>query len=144
MLRILEDMELDRFIEAQARVWPTPLEEIRAGRKVSHWMWFIWPQLRGLGRSPTAQHYGIEDLAEAQAYIAHPILGSRLIDISNAILAHEGTPPEAILGPVDAVKLRSSATLFEAAGGNGCFARLLDVFYGGVRCETTWTMLREG
>lgn len=144
MLRILEDMELDRFIEAQARVWPTPLEEIRAGRKVSHWMWFIWPQLRGLGRSPTAQHYGIEDLAEAQAYIAHPILGSRLIDISNAILAHEGTPPEAILGPVDAVKLRSSATLFEAAGGNGCFARLLDVFYGGVRCETTRTMLREG
>ena len=102
-----DDMSLERFVEAQARVWPAPLEEIRAGRKESHWMWFVFPQLRGLGRSATAQHYGLADLDEAKEYLAHDVLAPRLIEISRAMLAHEGNTPETILGPVDAMKLRS-------------------------------------
>ncbi len=134
-------MSLERFTEAQARVWPAPLEEIRAGRKESHWMWFVFPQLKGLGRSATAQHYGVAGLGEARDYLAHDVLGPRLVEIGEAMLAHEGTAPEAILGPVDAMKLRSSATLFEAAGGGDVFARLLDGFYGGARCAATLGMI---
>lgn len=134
-------MSLDRFIKAQDRIWPAPLDEIRAGRKITHWMWFVWPQLRGLGRSETALHYGIRDLDEARAYLADPVLGARLQEISEAILAHQGTAPETILGPVDAMKLRSSATLFEAAGGDDLFSRLLDASFAGQRCEATLNMI---
>ena len=134
-------MSLDRFTEAQARVWPSPLEEIRAGRKTGHWMWFVWPQLRGLGRSPTAQHYGIAGPGEAREYLAHEVLGPRLLDISRAMLTHKGTRPESVLGPVDALKLRSSATLFEAAGGGAVFPDLLEAFHGGSRCEATLAMI---
>lgn len=136
-------MSLDRFIEAQDRIWPAPLEEIRAGHKVTHWMWFVWPQLRGLGRSETALHYGIRDLDEARAYLADPVLGPRLKEISEAMLVHEGVSPEAVLGPVDAMKLRSSATLFEAAGGGDVFVRLLEAFFTGQRCEATRNMIGE-
>ncbi|MBU3261384.1 DUF1810 domain-containing protein [Roseovarius sp. PS-C2] len=134
-------MSLERFTDAQARVWPRPLEEIRAGRKTSHWMWYVFPQLCGLGHSPTAQHYGIADLDEARAYLAHPVLGSRLSEISRAMLDHSGTPPEAILGPVDALKLRSCATLFAAAGNDPVFEQILDGFYDGNPCEATLAML---
>lgn len=136
-------MSLARFIEAQARIWPAPLEEIRRGRKESHWMWFVFPQLRGLGRSATAQHYGIADLAEARAYLADPDLGSRLVQIGEAMLGHAGTPPEVILGAVDAVKLRSSATLFEAAGGARVFGQLLAAFYTGKPCDATLRMIKD-
>ena len=134
-------MSLDRFIEAQDRIWPAPLDEIRAGRKITHWMWFVWPQLRGLGRSETALHYGIRDLDEARAYLADPVLGSRLKEISDAILLHEEKEAAAVLGPVDAMKLRSSATLFEAAGGDDLFSRLLDAFFAGQRYEATLNMI---
>lgn len=134
-------MSLDRFIEAQDRIWPAPLDEIRAGRKITHWMWFVWPQLRGLGRSEMALHYGIRDLDEARAYLADPVLGSRLKEISDAILLHEKKGAAAVLGPVDAMKLRSSATLFEAAGGDDVFCRLLDAFFAGQRCEATLNMI---
>ena len=134
-------MSLDRFIEAQDRIWPAPLDEIRAGRKITHWMWFVWPQLRGLGRSETALHYGIRDLDEARAYLADPVLGPRLKEISEAILLHEEKDAAAVLGPVDAMKLRSSATLFEAAGGDDVFSRLLDAFFAGQRCEATLNMI---
>lgn len=134
-------MSLLRFIEAQARVWPRPLEEIRAGRKDSHWMWFVFAQLRGLGRSATAQKYGIADLAEARAFLADPILGPRLQDISQAMLAHAGRDPEAILGPTDALKLRSSMTLFEAAGGGQVFGEVLEAFHDGQRCPITLDLL---
>jgi len=134
-------VSLARFIEAQARVWPRPLEEIRAGRKGSHWMWFVFAQLRGLGRSATAQKYGIADLAEARAFLADPTLGPRLKEITRAMLAHAGRDPEAILGTVDALKLRSSMTLFEAAGGGQVFGNVLDTFHDGQRCPITLDLL---
>jgi len=134
---------LERFTEAQARVWPAPLEEIRRGQKAGHWMWFVFPQLRGLGRSATALHYGIVDLDEACAFLAHPVLGPRLLEIGRAMLAHAGRPPEDILGPVDALKLRSSATLFRAAGGAAdVFGALIDTFYAGRECRLTKDLLR--
>ncbi|WP_397543105.1 DUF1810 domain-containing protein [Roseovarius salis] len=136
-------MNLERFTEAQARIWPAPLKEIRAGRKESHWMWFVFPQLRGLGRSATAQRYGLADLDEAKAYLGHEILGPRLIAIGRAMMAHEGSAPESILGAVDAMKLRSSATLFRAAGGDRVFDDLLTAFYSGVACPLTENLLRE-
>lgn len=136
-------MGLERFIEAQARVWPAPLEEIRRGQKVSHWMWFVFPQLRALGRSATAQHYGITDLDEARAWLADPVLGPRLIEIGRAMLAHAGRAPEDILGPVDALKLRSCATLFRAAGGpEDVFGALIGEFYAGKECHLTKDLLR--
>ncbi|MEO3414585.1 DUF1810 domain-containing protein [Roseovarius sp. CAU 1744] len=137
-------MSLERFIEAQARIWPAPLEEIRAGRKRTHWMWFIFPQLRGLGRSVTAQKYGIEDLTEAREYLAHPVLGARLVTISAALLPHAGHPIEAILGPVDAMKLRSSMTLFQHAGPEAVFNQVLGAFHTGKVCELTRALLEDG
>ncbi len=137
-------MNLERFTEAQARVWPAPLEEIRRGRKESHWMWFVFPQLKGLGRSATAQHFGIEDRAEAEAYLSHATLGPRLVEITRAMLAHEELAPETVLGSVDALKLRSCATLFEAVGDEWVFGRVIDAFYGGARCAETTRLLGEG
>ncbi len=134
-------MSLARFTDAQDRIWPTPLVEIAAGRKKSHWMWFVFPQQRGLGQSPTALLFGIADLHEAQAYMADPTLGARLIEISQTLLRHVATPARAIFGPVDTLKLRSSMTLFEIAGGPPVFARVLDGFYAGQRCDATHQML---
>lgn len=135
-------MSLDRFVAAQDRVYPTALSEIIAGRKESHWMWFIWPQLRSLGRSQRALHYGLEGLEEAGAYLAHPVLGPRLVEISNAILAHRDNPPEDILGPVDALKLRSCAALFRAVPrADPVFNALLSAFYGGTACPETERIL---
>ena len=131
-------MDLERFVTAQARVWPGPLDEIRAGQKVSHWMWFVFPQLAALGRSATAKFYGLADVAEAAVYLGHPLLGPRLEEISAAMLAHRGRPAEAILGPVDALKLRSSMTLFDRVpGASPVFAAVLDGFFAGRRCPTT-------
>lgn len=104
-------------------------------------MWFVFPQLKGLGRSATALRFGIADRAEAEAYLAHEVLGPRLVEIASAMLAHEGSAPETILGPVDALKLRSCATLFEAAGGGEVFTRIIAAFYGGRRCRETLLML---
>ena len=134
-------MSLERFIDAQARIWPAPLEEIQAGPKKSHWIWFIFPQLRGLGQSAMAQRYGIADLEEARAYLAHPVLGPRLIEITRAMLTHADKTPEAVLGPVDAMKLRSCLTLFQAAGGTTTFDDGLRVFYEGRPCEATLRMI---
>src|SRR6056297_1735171 len=134
-------MSLERFIDAQARVWPTPQEEIQAGQKRSHWMWFIFPQLRGLGQSAMAQRYGIADLDEARAFLAHPVLGPRLNEITHAMLTHGDQSPEAVLGPVDAMKLRSCLTLFQAAGGDAIFGEALRVFYEGQPCEATRSMI---
>jgi uncharacterized protein (DUF1810 family) len=125
-------MSLERFVEAQDGSYATALSEIEAGRKRSHWMWYIWPQLKGLGHSQMAQHYGIADAAEARDYLAHPTLGPRLVEISRAMLAHRERAPEAVLGGIDALKLRSSATLFAAQpGADPVFAEILDAFYDG-------------
>ncbi len=134
-------MSLDRFIDAQQSIYDQALQELREGRKTSHWMWYIFPQLRGLGHSPTAHHYGIEDLAEARAYLAHETLGPRLLTCAEAILSHEDTSATDILGPVDALKLRSCATLFERAGGGERYTQILDRFYDGARCPLTLACL---
>lgn len=133
---------LERFLAAQEMAFETALAELRRGRKESHWMWFIFPQLRGLGRSGTAHFFGVADLAEAQAYADHPILGPRLVTAAEAVLSHPGTPIETIMGPVDGQKLRSTATLFAAVeGAPDVFHRLLGQFYGGEPCARTLAML---
>lgn len=133
---------LERFVAAQDAVWPRPLTEVRAGRKDSHWMWFVWPQLRGLGLSPMAHRYGIADTAEAAAYLAHPVLGPRLREISRVMLAQRARPAAEVLGHVDALKLRSSMTLFaQVSGADPVFAAVLAAFFAGVACEKTVAML---
>lgn len=136
--------DLERFHEAQAASHDIALAELRAGSKQSHWMWFVFPQLRGLGRSPTALHFGIADLDEARAYLGDPVLAGRLAECTRAILAHADRSAEAILGPVDALKLRSSATLFRAAdkGEVGKLMQaVIDRFFGGHPCPRTLAAL---
>ena len=136
---------LQRFIDAQDGVIEAALAELKAGAKRSHWMWFIFPQLRQLGRSPTAKHYGITSIEEASAYLQHPLLGPRLTASIEAILPWAGRrTPEQILGPVDALKFRSSLTLFDAVQPGGLFDRALAPFYGGIRDERTLALLNGG
>ncbi len=132
---------LDRFVEAQEASWDTALAELTEGRKRTHWMWFIFPQLASLGHSDMARYYGIADLAEARAYLAHPVLGARLHQGMAALLPHAGTPPDRIMGDIDALKLRSSATLFQAAGGPGPWSDVLETFYAGAPCPLTLAAL---
>ncbi|MBL4813472.1 MAG: DUF1810 domain-containing protein [Rhodobacteraceae bacterium] len=123
-------MPLERFITAQEPVWAAVTAELRAGKKRTHWMWFIFPQLAGLGRSPTAMHFAIADIAEAKPYVQHPVLGARLRQASALMLSHKGTKADAILGPVDAAKLRSSMTLFAMTSQTDIiFADVLHSFY---------------
>ncbi len=130
--------ELQDFVDAQDRHWPQILAELRDGRKVTHWIWYVFPQLDILGRSQMARHFGLSGLDEAAAYLGHPILGPRLCEVSELLLSHEATAPVEILGPVDALKLRSCMTLFEAVpGAPGCFREVLDRLYSGERCPVT-------
>ena len=134
--------DLQRFVAAQEGVYEQALDELRAGHKQSHWMWFIFPQLADLGTSPMAMRYAIQSADEAEAYLADPILGPRLRDGVAAMLAHEGARPEAILGGMDALKFRSSLTLFEAAADDpSLFAAALDAFYAGERDQRTLELL---
>ncbi len=134
--------QLDRFLTAQAPVYPAVRRELAAGRKTSHWMWFIFPQLRGLGRSETARLYGIADLAEAQAYAAHPVLGARLIECTGLALAVEGRTALQIFGDIDALKLRSSLILFaHAAPAEPVFRQALAKYYGGEQDPATLQLL---
>ena len=128
---------------AQASTFDAALEELRAGRKRTHWMWFIFPQLRGLGHSPLSNLYAIASLQEAHAYLAHPILGQRLRACTEAVLAHRGHTLAAIFGSPDDLKFRSSMTLFEAAAFDPAqpFTPALDQFCGGVRDERTLRLL---
>lgn len=120
------------FVAAQDRVWPQVEAELAAGAKQSHWMWFVFPQITGLGRSPTARFYALGSLAEARAYLDHPVLGARLRRAVALMLTHAGRPAEAILGGVDAVKFRSCLTLFaQAAPDEREFARALAAFCDG-------------
>ena len=123
--------QLQRFIEAQQRTYEVALEELHAGEKRSHWMWFIFPQLAELGRSPTAQFYGIRSLPETRAFFAHPVLGQRYRESVGAILEWADSKNAVeILGDVDAMKLRSSLTLFENASGDPLFTQALEAFFG--------------
>lgn len=124
--------DLERFVEAQQGVYEKALAEITRGDKRSHWMWFIFPQLQGLGRSSTAQFYAIKNLKEAQAYLDHPILGPRLLQCAEAALQVEGRTAKQIFGSIDAMKLRSCATLFAQVAPEGSvFQRLLAKYYDG-------------
>ena len=128
----MEDpFDLARFVAAQDGVIASALAELRVGHKRGHWMWFVFPQLAGLGLSAMARRYAITGLSEAQAYLSHPVLGPRLHGAVGALLATAGNDAEAILGPVDAVKLRSSMTLFARAGDEAPFRGVLERFYDG-------------
>lgn len=122
---------IDRFIEPQNTSYAIALEEIRSGRKVSHWMWYIFPQLRGLGQSTLAWYYGIEDLCEAKAYLEQPVLGLRLREITQAALELSETEPMKIFGWPDNMKFRSCMTLFAQVSEDDLFAKVLDKFFGG-------------
>ena len=125
-------MNLGRFVEAQAPVHDRALAELKAGRKQSHWMWFVFPQIAGLGRSPMAQHYAIQNLAEARAYLAHPLLGARLRECTQAVLDVEGKTAHEIFGSPDDLKFRSSMTLFaHAAPDEELFRAALDKYFDG-------------
>jgi uncharacterized protein (DUF1810 family) len=133
---------LQRFVDAQDGVFETSLRELQAGSKQSHWIWFIFPQLAGLGRSPTAQYYAIASLGEARAYLSHPLLGLRLRSCVEALLPWAARrSADQILGSIDAVKLRSSLTLFDRVEPDSLFARGLAGFFGGERDERTLALL---
>jgi uncharacterized protein (DUF1810 family) len=137
---------LDRFVDAQDHddTYARALAELEAGRKTSHWMWYVLPQLRGLGRSATAHRYGLDGRREAEAYARHPVLGPRLVACVRALLAHTGTPIEAILGETDAIKFRSCATLFAAvAPGEPAFRLALERFHGGEADAATLRLLGD-
>jgi uncharacterized protein (DUF1810 family) len=136
--------DLDRFVRAQEGVYGAALAELRRGRKTSHWMWFVFPQLSGLGRSAMAQRYAIRSAAEAVAYLGHPVLGPRLTECVAAVLAIEGRSAHEIFGSPDDVKLRSCATLFaEVAPAGAVFERLIDSYFAGERDEATLDLLRS-
>ena len=134
---------LARFVDAQRGSYATALAELRRGAKRSHWMWYVFPQIAGLGSSAMARTYALADLAEAQAYLAHSVLGARLRESVDALLEHRGGDIAAILGGIDAMKLRSSMTLFELAanGAEPRFAAILDGFYAGERDPATLRLL---
>ena len=137
-----DPLDLARFISAQEGVYPRALAEIRAGDKRSHWMWFIFPQIDGLGFSSTAKHYAIKSVEEARQYLIHPVLGPRLIECAEAVLAVEGRSANEIFGSPDDMKLMSCMTLFESIGGNdSVFGRVLDKFYQGKRDTKTQDIL---
>jgi uncharacterized protein (DUF1810 family) len=132
--------ELRRFTEAQDRdgTYDRAVAELRAGAKASHWMWFVFPQLAGLGHSPTARHYAIASTDEARAYLAHPVLGPRLLECTSALSALSGRTARQILGDVDAMKLRSSMTLFaHVADDPAPFQQVLEQYFDGVRDPAT-------
>ena len=139
-LGMVDHHRLHRFVAAQDEggTYDRALGELRAGRKTSHWMWFVFPQLAGLGRSPMARRYAISGLAEAQAYLAHPVLGPRLLEATQAMADLEARTADEVLGAVDAMKLRSSMTLFaRAAPDEPLFSRVLARFFAGAPDEET-------
>ena len=135
---------LERFLSPQRDAYPTALQEIREGHKRSHWMWYIFPQLRGLGQSNVAWYYGIEDLEEARQYLAHPVLGQRLREITAVLLTLSETNPEHVFGWPDCMKLCSCMTLFWEASYEELFLRVLDKYYQGQQDSVTLKLLGKG
>ncbi len=134
--------DLERFVEAQDGVYGGVLRELRQGRKTGHWIWFIFPQVVGLGRSDLSRFYGIESMAEARAYLDHPVLGPRLRECVGAVLATSGLTADQIFGSLDAMKVRSSMTLFHrAAPDEPLFREMLERFYGGATDDATDALL---
>ena len=139
----MEDpFDLQRFVIQQVDIFDHALAEIRAGEKRTHWMWFIFPQLRGLGHSAASQHYGIGSIDEARAYLNHPMLGPNLRQVTEALIVWSSRKTaEQIVGPIDALKLRSSMTLFDRIEAAGLFAEALDSFFDGQRDERSLALL---
>ncbi|PWW23451.1 uncharacterized protein (DUF1810 family) [Geodermatophilus normandii] len=134
--------ELHRFVDAQTDTYAQALSELRAGRKTSHWMWFVFPQVAGLGRSATAQRFAVSGLDEARAYLAHPVLGPRLVECAEALTSLPGRDAAAVLGAVDAQKLHSSMTLFAHADpSQPAFRAVLEQYFGGQEDEATTARL---
>jgi uncharacterized protein (DUF1810 family) len=139
-----QETNLQRFLDAQATDYAQALAEVKAGRKRSHWMWYIFPQVQGLGFSETSRFYGIKDLAEATAYLQHPVLGPRLVAICEALLKLPGSNVTAIMGSPDDMKLRSSMTLFGAVPGAApVFEAVLAKFFGGKPDAQTLRLLGQ-
>ena len=137
-----DPFDLARFTSAQEAVYGRALAEIRGGDKRSHWMWFIFPQIDGLGFSPTAKHYAIKSAEEARQYLAHPLLGPRLLECAEAVLAVEGRSASQIFGSPDDLKLKSCMTLFESVAGQGSiFGQVLDKYYEEKRDTSTQEIL---
>ena len=137
-----DPFDLNRFVHAQQPMYAQVVSELRAGRKLSHWIWFIFPQMKGLGRSPNAEFYGIRSLEEARAYHAHPLLGPRLEECTLLVLTVRGMPIDRILGPPDDMKFRSSMTLFaQAVPENTLFPQALDKYFGGRPDQLTLELL---
>ena len=136
-------MSLERFVKAQEDSYEIALSEIKGGRKRSHWMWYIFPQIKGLGYSSTAQYYAIQDKKEAENYLKHPILSKRLIEISEELLKVDSNDPSVVFGYPDDMKLKSSMTLFHCVSGNKLFQKVLEKFFDGVLDEKTVVILEE-
>lgn len=140
----MPDQELIRFLEAQNQMYLTALTEVKKGSKRSHWMWFIFPQLKGLGTSETARYFGLNGISEATEYLRHPVLGRHLIEISQALLALEGKTANQIFGTPDDLKLRSCMTLFAAVEkSNPVFNQVLDKYFSGIPDELTLQILKR-
>ena len=133
----IENTGLQRFIEAQNDSYDQALKEIRNGRKLTHWIWYIFPQMKGLGFSYNSEYYGITSLQEAKDYLENELLRKRLFKITESLLMHKGKDIESIMGDIDAMKLKSSMTLFDAVQPGSIFGEVLDEFYGGERCRRT-------
>ena len=134
---------LQRFLSAQEYDYSIALREIQNGRKQSHWIWYIFPQIKGLGRSYQSEYYGIANRQEAEAYLAEPILNARLREITLALLEHKDKTAEQILGRIDAMKVKSSMTLFDAITPNDIYADALNTFFAGKRCNRTLEYLQR-
>ena len=143
---LCEMKNLDRFLQAQDSSWAgyaNALNEMKTGGKKSHWVWYIFPQIKGLGRSSMAQEYAIEDADEAKAFLNHPVLGARLREITNVILSYpsDANPREFMMSPIDALKLKSSMTLFDFVSPNDIFRQVLDMFFHGSLDHKTLSLI---
>ena len=142
-----QETDINRFIEAQGIPYfcgyKQALEEVKSEKKINHWIWYIFPQLRCLGRSSRAHYYGIADKAEAERYLNNQILGSRIREITEALLAHRNKTALEIFGETDTVKVRSCMTMFDYLSPNDIFSEVLDTFYESKRCERTLKVLQQ-
>ncbi|MDJ1480810.1 DUF1810 domain-containing protein [Cytophagaceae bacterium DM2B3-1] len=135
---------LSRFLDAQNQVYLKALQEIRTGRKTSHWMWYVFPQIKGLGKSDTAKFYAIEDIDQARAYLLHPVLGKNLIEISQAVLQLEGKTANQIFGSPDDLKLCSCMTLFaNVKDSDPVFKNVINTFFKGIQDQKTLDILQQ-
>ena len=135
--------ELNRFLRAQENSFERALSEIENGKKVTHWMWYIFPQIKGLGKSYNSNFYGIDSKMEASKYLSHEVLGPRLKICIEALLTHADKTAREVLGGVDSMKLKSSMTLFSEVSNEACFEKVLGAFFNGTKCQKTLSLLQN-